>query len=207
MAAQAALAKAPTGMRSDSLFWMDPWSREGQEVSAKILPMATELRTHAERAIVLLEQARAANPDLKEADALTAMDMGARRLDLIGLNFEMAQEIAGVYAEVLAHQHDAVKPPGWDARNLLDEISSMFGRCQDLRDAYSASRDEYSQVWLSENRPYWLGNVTVRYDLRIELWQQRGERFATVVRDLENGRPLPSATELGVPVVPPASVQ
>ena len=57
---------------------------------------------------------------------------------------------------------------------MLGEISGNNGRCQDLRDAYSALKAEYSQVWLSENRPYWLNNVTVRYDLEIEKWQRRG---------------------------------
>jgi hypothetical protein len=85
---------------------------------------------------------------------------------------------------------------------MLDEISSMFGRCQDLRDAYSASKDQYRQVWLSENRPYWLGNVAVRYDLRIEEWQRRAERFAVVTRDFEKGRKLPSASALGLPAGP-----
>jgi hypothetical protein len=203
MAAHEALGKSHTGLNSDQLFWLDPWSAEGQEASAKVLPVAVELRTHAERAIVLLAEARAANPRLKEADALTAMDMGARRLDLIGLKFELAQEIAETYAGVLARQHDPATAHSRETHNMLDEISSMFGRCQDLRDAYSASKSEYSQVWLSENRPYWLNNVTVRYDLRIESWQQRGERFAAVIQDFEKGRELPPASALGLRAAPP----
>ena len=197
MAAHEALGKAHTGIDSDLLFWMDPWDAEGQQATAQILPIAVDLRTHAERAIVLIAQARAANPRLKEADALTAMDMGARRLDLIGLKFELAQEIVETYAEVLVRQHDRVHSTA--TRNMLDEISSMFGRCQDLRDAYSATKNEYSQVWLSENRPYWLDNVTVRYDLRIQQWQRRAERFAAVTRDFEKNKELPSAAELGLP--------
>ena len=55
---------------------------------------------------------------------------------------------------------------------MLSEISGDNGRCQDLRDAYSAVKSEYGQVWLGENRPYWLNNVAVRYDLAIELWQR-----------------------------------
>ena len=202
MAAHQALEKSHAGMNSDELFWLDPWSAEGQEESAKILPVAVDLRTHAERAIVLIAEARAANPRLKEEDALTAMDMGARRLDLIGLKFELGQEIAEVYAEVLARQSDPAKARSAETHNMLDEISSMFGRCQDLRDAYSASKDQYRQVWLSENRPYWLGNVAVRYDLRIEEWQRRAERFAVVTRDFEKGRKLPSASALGLPAGP-----
>jgi hypothetical protein len=203
MEAHAALEKSQCGLNSDQLFWLDPWSAEGQAVSAKILPVAVELRTHAERAIVLLAQARMVNPRLKEAVALTAMDMGARRLDLIGLNFELSQEIADAYAEVLARQQDPAKAHTWETHNMLDEISSMFGRCQDLRDAYSASKDEYSKVWLSENRPYWLGNVTVRYDIRIEEWQRRAERFAAVTRGFEKNRQLSSPAELGLPMAQP----
>jgi len=52
--------------------------RIGQAVA-----VAPELRRHAEQAIVLLAQARSVNPRLKEGDALAAMDLGARRLDLI----------------------------------------------------------------------------------------------------------------------------
>jgi hypothetical protein len=197
MAAHTALAKANTGIDSDNLFWIDPWSKQGQTVSAKLVPMAAEMRRHAERAIVLLAEARAANPHLKEADALAAMDLGARRMDLLGLKFELSQEIVETYAQALAQQHD--KAQRTETENILQEISSMFGRCQDLRDAYSATKAEYSQVWLSENRPYWLNNVTVRYDLRIETWQYRGERFQEAIQDWVDGKELPPAATLGMP--------
>jgi len=75
-----------------------------------------------------------------------------------------------------------------ETQNILDEISSMFGRCQDLRDAYSAAEGEYSQVWLSENRPYWLKNVTIRYDLAIQKWQQRSDMFLEAIRDWQDGK-------------------
>ena len=38
MAAQEASANAKTGMNSDELFWIDPWSAQGQDASAKLLP-------------------------------------------------------------------------------------------------------------------------------------------------------------------------
>lgn len=197
MAAQEALGKAKSGFNSDGLFWLDPWSAQGQEVSAKLLPVAQELRLHAERAVVLLAQVRQANPSLKELDALTAMDLGARRLDLIGMKFELADEIANSYAKALANQHD--KEHRSETANILSEIGGNNGRCEDLRDAYSALKAEYSQVWLSENRPYWLNNVTVRYDLQIEKWQRRGEKFEEGVRDWNQGKDLPAASALGLP--------
>ncbi|MGH9604767.1 MAG: glycoside hydrolase family 20 zincin-like fold domain-containing protein [Terracidiphilus sp.] len=205
MAAEAALATAKTGLNSDQLFWLDPWSAEGQAVSVKILPVAKELRIHAERAIVLLDQARLdqareGGAALLEPEALDAMDLGARRLDFIGMKFEMDQEIESMYAQAVARQHD--KAQRSHTGDMLNEISSMNGRCQDLRDAFSAIKAEYSHVWLSENRPYWLGNVTVRYDLAIERWQRRGDRFETAIRGWQSGKDLPPDSVLGLPAAP-----
>jgi hexosaminidase len=192
-----------TGMTSDELFWVDPWSAQGQDVSAKLMPQMQDMRIHAENAIVLLAQARQGDPKLLEPDALTAMDLGARRLDLIGLKFELAQEIVADYAKAQAQQHD--KAQQQPTNILLSDISSDNGRCQDLRDAYSATRGEYSQVWLGENRPYWLNNVTVRYDLEIERWQRRAEQFEAAARTWHNGQDLPPAASLGLPVAADSS--
>ncbi len=197
MAAEEALGNAQTGLTSDTVFWLDPWSAQGQAVAAKLQPYIQDLRTHAEQAIVLIEQARFANPGLREPNALVAMDLGARRLDLIGMEFELAAQIAAGYAQAVAQQHDRTKADS--TQHLLEEISSDNGRCQDLRDAFSAIRGEYSQVWLGENRPYWLNNVTVRYDLAIERWQQRGNLLDQGARDWQNGKDLPAPASLGLP--------
>jgi hypothetical protein len=201
MAATEAVTSAKTHMNSDELFWLDPWSERGQDVSAKLLPLVHDLRLHAERAIVLLAEVRVGNSRLLQTDALTAMDLGARRLDFIGLKFQLAQEIASDYAQAAAQQHDKTQHAA--ANRMLGEISSDNGRCQDLRDGYSALKAEYSQVWLGENRPYWLNNVTVRYDLEIERWQRRGNQFETAVRAWHSGQDLPAAPSLDLPA--PAS--
>jgi hypothetical protein len=197
MAANEVLRIADLHLSSDAVFWLDPWSEQGQEVSVKLLPQAAELRLHAERAVVLLSQARTANPGLKEQDALTAMDLGARRLDLIGMKFELADEIARSYATAIENQHD--KTHDADVSNALSEIGGNNGRCQDLRDAYSAAKAEFSQVWLGENRPYWLNNVTVRYDLAIQKWQLRAEAFEEARQSRGLGKDLPAPASLGLP--------
>lgn len=197
MAAEEALGKAQLHLSSDNVFWLDPWSAQGQEVSAKLLPQASDLRLHAERAIVLLAQVRQANPGLKEQDALVAMDLGARRLDLIGMKFQLAQEIADSYTKAVQMQHDKTQRSA--VSNILGEIYGNNGRCEDLRDAYSAVKDEFSKVWLSENRPYWLNNVTVRYDLEIEKWQRRVQMFEEGGRARGRGKDLPAPAALGLP--------
>jgi hexosaminidase len=199
MAAMSVLSSSQSGYNSDTLFWMDPWSREGKEVSPRILLVAVEMRKDAEEAIELILRARRDDASLRESQALQAMEMGARRIDFIGLKFELAAQIASDYAYVCKHQQEQDKAS--QLRNMLDEISSMFGRCQDLRDGYSAMKSAYSKVWLSENTPYWLENVTVRYDLRMQEWQRRGERFREAADDFEAKRPLPSPESMGLPVI------
>jgi N-acetyl-beta-hexosaminidase len=197
MQANQTLAKMKIDINSDDLFWLDPWSAQGQIVGAKLMPIAKELRLHAEQAIVLVEQARSSNADLREAAALDAMDLGARRLDLIGMKWEWSQEMAQDYARAVSGQHD--KDQRSEIYGLLYNISSNNGHMQDLRDAYSATKGEFARVWLSENRPYWLDNVLVRYDLQIQKWQQRGWRFAEVIGDFDNHKDLPTAESLGMP--------
>ena len=197
MQANQTLGKVKSDLSSDELFWMDPWSAEGQAIGVKLLPFAKELRLHAERAIVLVEQARAANPLLKETAALDGMDLGARRLDFIGMKWELSQEMAQNYAQALADQHD--KSQRSNVYGLLYGISSNNGAMQDLRDAYSAIEGEYARVWRGENREYWLNNVTVRYDLQAQQWQQRGWRLAEVIREFDAQKDLPSAESLGIP--------
>lgn len=115
------------------------------------------------------------------------------------MKFELAQEIVETYAQILPMQHDPAQHKLVSL--LLSEISSDVGRCQDLRDAFSAARGEYSGVWLGENRPYWLNNVTVRYDLAIQEWQRRADAFAAATRDRYNGHNLPLPEALDMPTV------
>ena len=125
------------------------------------------------------------------------MDLGARRLDLIGLKWELSHEMSQNYAKAIAGEHD--KDQRSEIYGMLYGISSNNGSMQDLRDAYSATKDEYARVWHSENRPYWLANVLVRYDLQIQKWQQRGWQFEETIRNFDSHKDLPTVESLGLP--------
>ena len=156
MAAQSLLTNA--GIRfgaSNVLFWEDPWSEAGRQDFVALQPILSELRQHAERALVLIAEARASAP-LREPNALDAMALGARRIDFIGMKFQFADEIAHSYAGAYA---DQAAQPHSRAYGDLISISSANGRCQDLRDGYTLTRELFQQAWLRDNRPYWLQNV------------------------------------------------
>lgn len=181
---------------TDTLFWADPWTEQGEAIASELRPMLPSLRLHAERAITLLARARAAGP-LRESEAVDAVELGARKFDFIGQKFQTADEIARLYSEAYSSTNDPAKSREISAD--LINISSANGLCQDMRDGYSATRSEYSALWLAENRPYWLQNVLVRYDLATQLWVLRGERFTSAYGAWTKHHALPAPAELGIP--------
>lgn len=186
---------------TDDTFWLDPWSPAGLAKADKMRANIPAARLHAEHAIELIETALATDPSLREKNSLLAMELGARRIDFIGLKFQLSDEMRDTYAQAYAMKDDRTKNTA--TSNLLDSISSMNGRCQDLRDGFSLLKNLYRESWLAENRPYWIDNVLVRYDLQIQLWQQRSEKFDTLINTWRSTRTLPTAAQAGIPAPTP----
>ncbi len=232
--------QAHVGDGSDGLFWLDPWSKDGQPIAAKLRPFAHDLRLHAEKALTLIAEARAANPtimanpgpdradsapsiapfakggaepplynpanafpsnptSLHQPDALDALELGARRLDFIGLKFQLADEIVQGYTRA---QSDAVSTDkrlhGATSRELSN-IRGINGLLEDIRDTYALLRDLYAQAWLRSNRPYALRPVLAHYDTTIQLWQARSDKFRSAQRQFSDQKTLPGSADLGLP--------
>ena len=98
MAAHAALKKAGLDDAQDSYFWVDPFSPEGQQVAAKLLPVAAELRLHAERAITLLAQARAAGK-LENPKRSMQWNLARGASTSSATNFRLRRKCASLYAK------------------------------------------------------------------------------------------------------------
>ena len=182
---------------SDEAFWLDPWSPAGLAKADKMRATIPAARLHAEHAIELIEAALSTDPSLREKDALLAMELGARRIDFIGLKFQLSDEMRDAYAQAYAMKDDRTKDAA--TNNLLYSISGMNGRCQDLRDSYSLLKNLYRDSWLAENRPYWLDNVLVQYDLQIQRWQKRSDDFNTLINTWQSSHVLPTAAQAGIP--------
>lgn len=217
--------QAKVGDGSDGLFWIDPLSKDGQVYAAKIRPYTHELRLHAERALTLIAQARAAAPappvpasqvydpanaypsaptTLRETDALDALELGARRMDFIGLKFELADEITEGYQRAYDAQNSNDRKQRQFVGRELSAINGVNGRIADIRDGYSLLRDLYQQAWLRSNRPYALRPVLEHYDYTIGLWLARSDKLHVAQRQWSDTHSVPAAAELGIPA-PPAS--
>jgi hypothetical protein len=201
MAAHALLKGADLEDAQDSYFWIDPFSPTGQQLAAKIRPTLKDLRLHSEKAITLLAEARAAarseHRELANPEALDALELGARRIDFVGLKFQNADECVALYNQALAIAGD--KSRSDEVGNMLETIGSNNGRLQDIRDGYALLGGLFRQAWLRVNRPYWLENNEARYDRAAQLWVDRGERWGLVEQQWFDKHTLPSAAEAGLP--------
>jgi hexosaminidase len=196
--AHRALTDAKVGDANTNLFWMDPWGAEGRVMSERILPIARTVRLAAERAIIGIRRARAAGT--REPDALDAMELGARRVNLLAMQFQFAQQIAEMYTRAEASVADT-DPATTPVRDLGD-ASGINGRLQDLRDEYAIAKDLYVDLWKRENRPYWLTNVAVRFDQSMMRWITRADAVSHARAQWYRTRVLPRAADIGFPVVP-----
>jgi hypothetical protein len=233
MAAHAVLKdQAKAGDATNNIFWLDPWSKDGQKIAAEVRPYTHDLRMHAEAALTLIAQARAAagpsysppstslsEPStmydaqkfgaaasaLREPDAIDAMELGARRMDFIGLKFQLAEEMAAGYARAVAASTSPDRKIRGTVNRELSDLNGVNGRIQDLRNGYTLIRDLYESAWLRSNRPYWLRNILEQYDYTTQIWLARADKVHSAQRQWADSKTLPSPDELGVPQAPPGS--
>jgi len=198
IAAHQALARAGLDDARDAYFWVDPWSPAGQQIAAKILPVSAEVRLDAERALTLITQAREAAP-LRATDALDAMDLGARRIDFLALRFQLADQVAQSYRRLYTGQ-TTPEIAAHVSRDLWN-LAGVNGLCEDLRDGYSYLGSRFSEVWLMENRPFWLNIVAARYDAAAQLWAGRSAKIAAARDQWGQHHTLPAPEEIGIPPV------
>lgn len=227
MAAHSVLKdQAKVGDASNSIFWVDPLSKDGLKIGAQVRPYTHDLRIHAEKALTLIAEAKAAararalpeqaapttaiyesgiygaaSSYLAEPDAVDAMELGARRMDLIGLNFELADELVEGYQRAYAAQGSTDKKVRASVGRELSDINGVNGRIEDVRDTYSLLRDMYAAAWLRSNRPYALRPVLEHYDYTVGLWLARSDRFRSALRQWSDTHTLPAASELGIPAI------
>jgi hypothetical protein len=201
MAAHAAFKDADLHDARDIYFWVDPFSPEGERVAAKLRPVVSQLRLHAERAITLVAEARTAakleNRALENPEALDAMELGARRIDFVGLKFQAAEESVALYNQARAMAGDKNRRD--DVQAKLFTIGANNGLLEDIRDGYALLGALYRQAWLRDNRPYWLEINQARYDRAAQLWIGRSDRWNLVLDQWWKTHTLAPPAEVGLP--------
>jgi hypothetical protein len=191
----ALLRQAKFESATDDLFWSDPFTETGAREMQRALPVARDLRLAAEQALTAIYDNR--KKAHANAETLEAMIFAALRLDALGMKIQFTREIDEYYADAFANQGD-VNRVGQD----LDEINSMNARLEDLRDATTRLREMYAKNWLSEDRPYWLPNVLVRYETFAREVQEKIVAVRQAGTQFETQKTLPPPQQLGFFLLP-----
>ena len=172
----------------DRLTWLDPFDPDGQKLYLQMEPAAHRVRLLAEDVMADL----IANHQLarRNAELLDYVDFAARRFDFLGQKAIYAKYIADLYAQAQANASDRRQ-----VGQALGRISSANGLLQDLRDHCSALGIRYRELWLRENRPYFLENILVRYDDELDRWQRAADRFNRIRAAYGRTHQLPDLIE------------
>lgn len=188
--AHSLLQEVKAGNAQNDAFWSDPFSEPGAKYAQKAQPVAHELRLAAERALESLYRNRA--KARMNQDTLDCLTFAALRLDLLGMKIQFASEISKYYWDAYLNMSDQSRV----TRNLR-EIVGVNARLQDLRDATTRLSGLYSDLWLKENRPYWLGNVQVRYDNLAGMFQSKIQSVQMALQQYREQSTLPTPQQMG----------
>ena len=165
---------------SDEAFYFSPFSAAGAQQAQKGQAAAHELRLDAERAIAAV---RSHPPVRLHAETLDLIEFAGSRIDWFGMKMQYTRDIAALYADAQKNLRDKTR-----VLHDLGEIAGMTGRIADLRDELVRLRERYVELWRRENRPYWLGNVLLRWDnLTSELQTRIQSIRAARATYLQNG--------------------
>ncbi|HSZ60599.1 MAG TPA: beta-N-acetylhexosaminidase [Terriglobales bacterium] len=175
---------------SNELFWSDPFSESGANMSAQALPATHDLRLGAERTAESLQHNR--TQAQLHAGTLDGMLLAAWHLDTLGMKIQFTSEISHYYWDAYQNQSDPKR-----VQNDLDEIVDINGRLESLRDAITEMRKTYKEGWARENNSYWLDNVLVRYDNLASEIQAKIVAVQAAERQFESTKTLPAPEQLG----------
>ena len=160
MAAHALLkTQAKVGDGSDGLFWLDPFSKDGQSYAVKLRPYLVDVRLHAEKALQLIAEARAAAPptNLSSRPERSAVERPAPAYSSAGTTYDPANAFPS--NPTTLRETDAIDALELGARRfdfmalkfqLADEISQGYSRAQTDALAHDKKTHELASTELSQ---------------------------------------------------------
>lgn len=172
----------------DYLVWINAMSPYGQQFYAKWQPTAHQMRLLAEDVIASVRQNR--KDARRNGDLLNWVMFSARRFDYLGQKAIYSKYISDLYSQAQANEANRREAYGY-----LRRIGSAI---QDMQHGIMQLRYQYRTLWLSENRPYFLNNILMRYTEEYNRWQAESQRMRQLGMAFRQTHKLP-------PLIQPAS--
>jgi hypothetical protein len=177
---------------SDELFWRDPFTDDFQEAIARGKEDKTrELRLAVERAEETFERERAGVR--RNRGTLDVLSFAARRLDHMGRRAQVMSQMSRDYWDAYLNLGDRRQ-----VRRLRSYSGAIYNSLREMAEELTALREEYGELWLRENRPYWLASVLARYDSAVSRWLARSKQVEEALREYDQTSTLPPPAEFGL---------
>ena len=169
--------------QTDALFWADPFDVTAAAQAAGADLAAVRLDAEA------VEEDRYFDRPPLHANAASVIFLAARRYDVLARKFQIASEVAAMYADAVAH---ATSDRDRAQRDLLWCRYWMW----ELRDAYEDLAPLYEHAWRYESRPGHLASNVERYHLAAQQAIEHADAFYRITQAYLRTGALPPLREV-----------
>jgi hypothetical protein len=191
-AAHAQISQARPSDATLEVFWLNPArSNLDRQLIGMLDPVGATLRSGQEDAIELI--ARARQRSTRNADVLDVFAFAARRLHAIGERANAGRRMRELYTQALQAQ-DTKEHAG----QVVAAITGILDLLAQCRQSSAALKAEHERLWLAENRPYWLANISAQYEQDLNVWVSKSDELRAYGLMFRNGRRLPPAEQIGL---------
>jgi hypothetical protein len=192
--AEGSLQKA-IGAETQIAFWKDPFLPSSLEAFRGKREELHRARMEAEEALEHFYAIKASAP---QAAAIDSFIVGAQIIDLAGMKFQYAGEIADAWKTL---------PPHPTREQLMDVLAQgisneTHSRTMDMMDGLTELKRAYQAAWLEQYTPYRLGTALGRWDAEYEFWRRSQANFEMLRTGFKMGDALPTLEQITSPAYP-----
>jgi len=150
-----------------------------------------EMRLAVENAdeVLLRNQTKAR----RNRSMIPAMRFAAQRFDHLGRRMQVMEKFSQDYWEAYLNLNDRRK-----VGRLRNYWGNIYNSLREMTEELTILKENYRNLWLAENRPYWLDSVLARYDQAALTWLNKSKALAEAVRVYNSTSILPDPEEFGL---------
>jgi hexosaminidase len=176
---------------TDNLFWQDPFTSDFQRRARAMDEKTKRMRAQVEAAEDDLRRDK--NRARRNRLMIDEMIFAAARFDHLGRRMEVAEQFSRDYWDAYLHLDERRR-----VGRLRRYTGNVTNNLREMAEELAELRAQYRQLWLAENRPYWLDSLLARYDLAIAQWLSKSKSLENILRKYEESSILPNPEEFGL---------